>query len=108
MSEEPVGGLAAQPQLLSLLAELAISYERYDHAPVNTCEEAERAVPNVDAVQTKNLFLRDKRGRDTSSSSRGASGRWTSKPFVNSAAPITSASRRPSAWRNTSAWSRVR
>jgi Ala-tRNA(Pro) deacylase len=44
-------------------AELEISYERYDHAPVNTCEDAERAVPNVDAVQTKNLFLRDKRGR---------------------------------------------
>jgi Ala-tRNA(Pro) deacylase len=63
VSEEPARGLAAQPQLLSWLAELAISYERYDHAPVNTCEDAERAVPNVDAVQTKNLFLRDKRGR---------------------------------------------
>jgi Ala-tRNA(Pro) deacylase len=46
-----------------LLDELEISYDRCDHAPVNTCEEAEVAVPNVDAVQTKNLFLRDKRGR---------------------------------------------
>jgi Ala-tRNA(Pro) deacylase len=52
-----------QPHLLALLDELEISYDRYDHAPVNTCEEAEIAVPNVDAVQTKNLFLRDKRGR---------------------------------------------
>jgi Ala-tRNA(Pro) deacylase len=42
---------------------LGIRYERYDHAPVFTCEEADAAVPNHAAVQTKNLFLRDKRGR---------------------------------------------
>lgn len=53
----------APERLLSLLDDLKISYERYDHAPVDTCEEADIAVPNVDAVQTKNLFLRDKRGR---------------------------------------------
>ena len=47
----------------ALLAALGIPYERYDHAPVFTCEEAEAAVPRPDAVQTKNLFLRDKRGR---------------------------------------------
>jgi len=55
--------LVAQSRVLALLDELKISYERYDHAPVNTCEEADVAVPDVDAVQTKNLFLRDKRGR---------------------------------------------
>lgn len=49
--------------LQALLEELGISYERYDHAPVFTCEEAEAAIPRSDAVQTKNLFLRDKRGR---------------------------------------------
>lgn len=47
----------------SLLAQLDIHFERYDHAPVFTCDEAERAVPNTGAVHTKNLFLRDKRGR---------------------------------------------
>ena len=47
----------------ALLDSLGINYERYDHAPVFTCEEADAAVPNHAAVQTKNLFLRDKRGR---------------------------------------------
>ncbi len=65
MSAEGAHDAAGVPEsrLLALLDELAISYERYDHAAVNTCEEADVAVPNVDAVQTKNLFLRDKRGR---------------------------------------------
>ena len=47
----------------ALLATLSIAPERYDHAAVYTCEEAERAVPDTGAVHTKNLFLRDKRGR---------------------------------------------
>ena len=62
-AELGAGSPAIQARLLSLLDELEISYDRYDHAPVHTCEQAEVAVPNVDAVQTKNLFLRDKRGR---------------------------------------------
>jgi Ala-tRNA(Pro) deacylase len=49
--------------LYALLHELGIAYERYDHAPVFTCEEADAAIAHGDAVQTKNLFLRDKRGR---------------------------------------------
>ncbi|HVX42089.1 MAG TPA: prolyl-tRNA synthetase associated domain-containing protein [Gemmatimonadaceae bacterium] len=49
--------------IYALLAELGISYDRYDHAPVMTCEEADAAVPERDAAHTKNLFLRDKRGR---------------------------------------------
>jgi Ala-tRNA(Pro) deacylase len=49
--------------IYALLDSLNISYERYDHAPVFTCDEADAAVPNHAAVQTKNLFLRDKRGR---------------------------------------------
>lgn len=47
----------------ALLATLGISPERYEHVAVYTCEEAERAVPDTGAVHTKNLFLRDKRGR---------------------------------------------
>jgi Ala-tRNA(Pro) deacylase len=50
-------------ELYALLDQLGISYERYDHAAVVTCAEADAAVPNHAAVQTKNLFLRDKRGR---------------------------------------------
>ena len=49
--------------IYELLDSLAVQYERYDHAPVFTCEEADAAVPDHAAVQTKNLFLRDKRGR---------------------------------------------
>ena len=62
-AELGAGSPAIQARLLTLLEELKISYDRYDHAPVHTCEQADIAVPNVDAVQTKNLFLRDKRGR---------------------------------------------
>jgi Ala-tRNA(Pro) deacylase len=51
------------PDVYGLLDSFGISYERYDHAPVFTCDEAYAAVPNHAAVQTKNLFLRDKRGR---------------------------------------------
>ena len=40
-----------------------VSYERFDHAPVFTCDDADAAVPAHAAIQTKNLFLRDKRGR---------------------------------------------
>src|SRR5262245_49212571 len=50
-------------ELDALLANLSIAPERHDHAAVYTCEEAERAVPDTGAVHTKNLFLRDKRGR---------------------------------------------
>lgn len=49
--------------IYAVLAELGISYDRYDHVPVMTCEEADAAVPERAAVHTKNLFLRDKRGR---------------------------------------------
>jgi len=51
------------PALYSLLDQLQISYTRYDHPPVFTCDQAYAAIPNDPAVQTKNIFLRDKRGR---------------------------------------------
>jgi len=49
--------------LFAFLAQHAIPYERYDHEPVFTCEQAERAVPPIAAAHTKNLFLRDKKGQ---------------------------------------------
>lgn len=50
-------------ELLRLLDDLGIAYASYEHAPVFTCEQAYAALPNEPAVQTKNLFVRDKRGR---------------------------------------------
>jgi Ala-tRNA(Pro) deacylase len=44
------------------LAENRIEYERHDHPPVYTVEEAGRLVPTLAAAKTKNLFLRDKKG----------------------------------------------
>lgn len=45
------------------LAERAIPYTRFDHAPVFTCEESDALVPaEARGIQTKNLFLRDKKG----------------------------------------------
>jgi Ala-tRNA(Pro) deacylase len=41
-----------------------IPFTRHDHDAVFTCEDVERAVPaEAPGVQTKNLFLRDHRGR---------------------------------------------
>ena len=40
-----------------------IEYERHDHPAVFTCEEAERLVPPMPGAKTKNLFLRDRKGR---------------------------------------------
>ena len=40
-----------------------IQYQRVDHPPVNTCEEAKALVPHLAGAETKNLFLRDGKGR---------------------------------------------
>lgn len=50
-------------ELCEWLAGHGIAFDRYDHPPVFTCEEADRLVPaEARAVQTKNLFLRNKKG----------------------------------------------
>lgn len=50
--------------LCRYLDERGIPYQRADHPPVFTCEEADRLVPReLGGVQTKNLFLRDGKGR---------------------------------------------
>jgi Ala-tRNA(Pro) deacylase len=50
--------------LYELLDREGITFQRFDHDPVFTCEEAERVVPpSADAIHSKNLFLRDKKGR---------------------------------------------
>jgi Ala-tRNA(Pro) deacylase len=41
-----------------------IQFTRHDHPAVFTCEEALRLVPPLPAAKTKNLFLRDRHGRN--------------------------------------------
>ncbi len=40
-----------------------ILYSRVDHPPVATCEDARRLLPPMEGSETKNLFLRDPKGR---------------------------------------------
>ena len=49
--------------IYQILDDHNIEYERHDHSPVFTCEEADRLVPFLSAAKTKNLFLCDKKGR---------------------------------------------
>jgi Ala-tRNA(Pro) deacylase len=50
--------------LYRLLDTNGITYRRTDHVAVYTCEEADRAVPaDFGGVHTKNLFLRDGKGK---------------------------------------------
>jgi Ala-tRNA(Pro) deacylase len=49
--------------ILRFLDEQGIAYERCDHPAVFTVEEADRLVPPLVGTKTKNLFLRDARGR---------------------------------------------
>jgi Ala-tRNA(Pro) deacylase len=50
--------------LLTFLSDHGISYERLDHEPLMTCEDVARVMPaGLEAVHTKNLFVRDKKGR---------------------------------------------
>ncbi len=49
--------------IYELFAQHDIQYERYDHPAVYTVEEAGRLVPDLPGAKTKNLFLRDGRGR---------------------------------------------
>lgn len=49
--------------IYQFLADHQIEYERCDHPPVFTVEDVHRYVPPLPAAKTKNLFLRDGRGR---------------------------------------------
>ncbi len=49
--------------IFEFLAEQAIEYLRVDHPAVFTCEEAAKLVPPLPGAETKNLFLRDGKGK---------------------------------------------
>ncbi|MFC1796452.1 prolyl-tRNA synthetase associated domain-containing protein [Pseudomonadota bacterium] len=40
-----------------------IEYQRFDHPAVFTCEEAAQLVPEMLGIKSKNLFVRDRRGK---------------------------------------------
>jgi Ala-tRNA(Pro) deacylase len=48
--------------VLDRLSSLDIAYERYDHPPVPTVEEAAKHWAGIDAAHCKNLFLRNQKG----------------------------------------------
>jgi Ala-tRNA(Pro) deacylase len=49
-------------QVYDRLAELGIQYERHEHPPVATVEEAAQHWSGIDAAHCKNLFLRNQKG----------------------------------------------
>ncbi|SUX53683.1 prolyl-tRNA synthetase associated domain-containing protein [Chromobacterium vaccinii] len=49
--------------LYRLLDEQRIPYQRFEHPPVYTCEEAARLIPDLPGAECKNLFLCDGKGR---------------------------------------------
>lgn len=49
--------------IYEILDRQGIAYERTDHPPVFTVEEADRLVPPLPGAKTKNLFLRDNKGK---------------------------------------------
>ena len=49
--------------LLSCLQEWGILYERFEHPAVFTCEESDRLCPPMPGVHTKQLLMRDKKGK---------------------------------------------
>lgn len=46
----------------AVLDRLGIPYERFEHPPVATVEDATRYWKPIDAIHSKNLFLRNKKG----------------------------------------------
>jgi Ala-tRNA(Pro) deacylase len=55
--------ISTEDELLRYLDRLGIDYQRFEHPPVFTCEQADLVRPGLPGVSTKNLFLRDKQKR---------------------------------------------
>jgi Ala-tRNA(Pro) deacylase len=51
-------------KVYDLLKELDISYTKHEHPPVYTVEEAERHWETIKGAHCKNLFLRNKKGKN--------------------------------------------
>ena len=53
---------ALERAVLDRLTSLGIAYERFEHPPVPTVEEAGKHWARIDAAHCKNLFLRNQKG----------------------------------------------
>lgn len=49
--------------IFKFLEDLDVSYQKFDHAAVYTCDEANSLNPDITGARTKNLFLRDRKGQ---------------------------------------------
>ena len=56
------GGDQREQRVLEHLADLGIVFERFEHPPVPTVEEAMRHWAGIEASHCKNLFLRNQKG----------------------------------------------
>jgi Ala-tRNA(Pro) deacylase len=64
MNDQPSSPPDPEPSpATEALQRLGIAFERVDHPPVYTTEEASRLVPALPGAKAKNLFLRDAHGR---------------------------------------------
>jgi Ala-tRNA(Pro) deacylase len=54
--------MAQERAVYDRLAELGIAYERFEHPPAPTVEEAEKHWAGIAAAHCKNLFLRNQKG----------------------------------------------
>lgn len=55
---------ATAEDLEQRLRQIGVGFERFDHEPVYTCDDVARIVPaRAGGIQTKNLFVRDKKGQ---------------------------------------------
>lgn len=50
--------------IYDVLADLDITYTEYEHAPAHTVEEAKAIYKDIPGGQVRNVFLRDKKGRE--------------------------------------------
>jgi Ala-tRNA(Pro) deacylase len=53
-----------EQKVYDMLGELNISFIRHEHPPVYTVEEAEQHWQNIKGAHCKNLFLRNKKGKN--------------------------------------------
>ncbi len=53
-----------EQKVYDILEELEISYTKHEHPPVYTVEEAEQHWENITGAHCKNLFLRNKKGKN--------------------------------------------
>lgn len=53
---------AAEAKVYAVLDQLGIPYDRHEHPPVFTVEQAEQHWTDIEGLHCKNLFLRNKKG----------------------------------------------